>query len=214
MKGIVIGLIALAVVAAVGIGWFVGQRNTLVTMRGTAEGQWTQVENQLQRRNDLIPNLVATVKGFATQEQNVIDSVTRARAAMIGARSREEQIEGARQLESALGRLFVVVENYPQIKSDAQFARLMDELAGTENRISVERMRYNELVRDFNIAIQRVPTNFVASFGGFQPLTPFTAAPGAREVPRVDFGPAAQAAPPGPAPARSIGPAPAGAPSR
>jgi LemA protein len=219
MRGIVLGIVVLLVLALVFGGWFVGQRNTLVTMRGQAEAQWTQVENQLQRRNDLIPNIVATVKGFAQQEQSVIDSVTRARAQLGGARTREEQIQGAQEVESALARLLVVVENYPQLKSDVQFTGLRDELAGTENRIAVERMRYNELVRDYNIRIQQVPTNVVASLGGFQPLPPFTAAPGARDVPRVDFGrPAAPAAAPaGPPalPARSPGAAaPAPAPSR
>lgn len=188
MRGVVIGVVVLLGLLLLGGGWFVGQRNTLVEMRGRTEAQWTQVENQLQRRNDLIPNLVTTVKGFAQQERDVIDSVTNARARLVGARTRPEQIEAAREVEAALARLLVVVENYPQIKSDATFIRLMDELAGTENRIAVERMRYNELVANYNIRIQQVPTNVVASFGGFQSLIPFTAAPGAREVPRVDFG--------------------------
>ncbi|HEX7126229.1 MAG TPA: LemA family protein, partial [Thermodesulfobacteriota bacterium] len=149
---------------------------------------------------DLIPNLVNTVKGFAQQERDVIGSVTEARARLAGARTRSEQIEAAREVEAALARLLVVVENYPQLKSDATFIRLMDELAGTENRIAVERMRYNELVANYNIRIQQVPTSFVAAVGGFEPEVPFTAAPGARDVPTVDFSrspaPAAPAASP------------------
>lgn len=200
MRGVVIAVVVLLVLLLVAGGWFVGQRNTPVDMRGRAQAQWTQVENQLQRRNDLIPNLVNTVKGFAQQERDVISSVTEARARLAGARTRPEQIEAAREVDSALARLLVVVENYPQLKSDATFTRLMDELAGTENRIAVERMRYNELVANYNIKIQQVPTNAVASVGGFQPETPFTAAPAARDVPTVDFGrspaPAAGAASP------------------
>lgn len=148
---------------------------------------WSEVINQYQRRADLVPNLVNTVKGFAQQEREVIASVTEARARLAGARTRPEQIDAAREVDSALARLLVVVENYPQLKSDAQFTRLMDELAGTENRIAVERMRYNELVANYNIRIQQMPTNVVASVGGFQPEPPFTAAPGARDVPTVDF---------------------------
>jgi LemA protein len=188
MRVVLIAVVVLLGLVLLAGGWFVRQRNALVEMRGRAQAQWTQVENQLQRRNDLIPNLVNTVKGFAQQERDVIASVTEARARLAGARTRPEQIEAAREVEAALARLLVVVENYPQLKSDATFIRLMDELAGTENRIAVERMRYNELVANYNIRIQQVPTNFVAAIGGFQPEVPFTAAPAARDVPRVDFG--------------------------
>lgn len=213
MRGMLIGIGVLLVLLFVAGGWLVSQRNQLVTLRGGAEAQWTQVENQLQRRNDLIPNLVATVKGFAAQERGVFEAIANARAQLAGARTREERIRGAQAVESALGRLLVVVENYPQLKSDAQFTRLMDELAGTENRIAVERMRYNELVRDYNIRIQQVPTTFVASLGGFEPLTPFTAAPGAREVPRVDFGAGPVGAPRAGAPAPAAAPRAVGGPS-
>lgn len=206
MRGVLIALMVLLVGLFVSAGWFVSQRNTLVAMRGRADAQWAQVDSQLQRRNDLIPNLVATVQGFARQEQTVFESIANARAQLAGARTREDQIRGAQAVESALARLLVVVENYPTLKSDAQFIRLMDELAGTENRIAVERMRYNELVRDYNIRIQQVPTNVVASAGGFEPMASYPVAPGAREAPRVDFGqPAAAASPggsPSPAPAR------------
>ncbi len=209
MRGLLVAVGVLLVLLFVAGGWFISQRNRLVAMRGAAEAQWTQVENQLQRRNDLIPNLVATVKGFAAQERQVIEAVAGARARLAGARTREEQIRGAQELESALARLLVVVENYPQLKSDATFIRLMDELAGTENRIAVERMRYNELVRDYNVRLQQVPTSLVASIGGFEPLVPFTAAPGAREAPRVDFGAGPVGAAPGaPAPAGAGVPSP------
>src|SRR5918996_4536782 len=165
---VVLGAVMVVLVALfVTGGWFISQRNTLVSMRGHAEAQWTQVENQLQRRNDLIPNLVGTVKGFAQQEQTVFGSIADARARLAGARTREEQIQGAQAVESALARLLVVVENYPQLKSDAQFIRLTDELAGTENRIAVERMRYNELVRDYNQTLHTFPNSLFASMFGF-----------------------------------------------
>lgn len=188
MRGVVIMLVVLLLLVLGVGGWFVGQRNRLVEMQGRAEAQWTQVDSQLQRRNDLIPNLVNTVKGFAAQEREVFESIANARAQLAGARTRPERIQAEQQIESALSRLLVVVENYPQLKSDAQFIRLMDELAGTENRIAVERMRYNELVANYNIRIRQWPTSFVASVGGFQPMAPFAADPGARTPPVVDFG--------------------------
>ncbi len=202
MRGVFIGVVVLLGLLLLAGGWFFTQRNTLVEMRGRAEQQWTQVDSQLQRRNDLIPNLVNTVKGFAAQEREVFESIANARAQLAGARTRPERIEAEQQVESALARLLVVVENYPQLKSDAQFSRLMDELAGTENRIAVERMRYNDLVANYNIRIQQVPWSFVASFGGFEPMAPFTAAPGARGVPAVDFGRSPAPAAPAASPAR------------
>src|SRR6476660_9036300 len=152
------------------------------------KSQWAQVENQLQRRNDLIPNLVETVKGYAQQERTVFESIANARAQMAGAKSPEERINAANAETSALGRLFVVVENYPQLKSDAQFARLMDELAGTENRLSVERMRYNDKVREYDTMRRQFPANLTAKMFGFKEYPYFQAPAEAKGVPKVDFG--------------------------
>jgi len=183
---IVLGVIVLLVLI-VG-GSLMGTRNELVTEREAYRAQFQQVDVALQRRLDLIPNLVETVKGFAKQELAVTDSVTQARAAMIGARTPAERIQANNQLESALGRLFVVVENYPNLKSNENFLRLQDELAGTENRIAVERRRYNEAVQAYNTNIQRFPKNIAASLFGFQREDAyFTADAGAKQAPKVTF---------------------------
>jgi len=151
------------------------------------KAQWSQVENQLQRRNDLIPNLVETVKGYAQQEQTVFGAIADARAKMAGAQTPSEKIAAANAETSALGRLFVVVENYPQLKSDAQFARLMDELAGTENRLAAERMRYNDRVRDYNTMRRQFPSNVTASIFKFKEYPYFEVPADAKAVPKVDF---------------------------
>jgi LemA protein len=183
---IVIGILALLLI--VFGGRFVGIRNDLVTQRESINGAWAQVDNVLQRRADLIPNLVETVKGFAKQEQAVIQSIADARAALIGARSPQERIAANNQLESALGRLLVVVENYPQLKSNENFLRLQDELAGTENRIAVERRKYNEAVQRYNTTIELFPNNIVASLSGFSRNDAyFRTEPGARAAPQVAF---------------------------
>ncbi len=161
--------------------------NGLVRMDVNVKTAWSQVENQLQRRNDLIPNLVNTVKGFATQEKTIFTDVANARAKLAGATTREDQIQAANGLTGALGRLLAIVENYPQLKSDANFRQLMDELAGTENRIAVERMRYNEAVAEFNKAIRVFPRARVAGAFGFKPATLFEAVAGAKEPPKVQF---------------------------
>jgi LemA protein len=188
MKG---ALIVVGVVVLLGLllgGSLIGSRNELVTERESINGAWSQVDVALQRRNDLIPNLVETVKGFAKQEQNVIDSVTKARAQMAGARTPAEKIAADGELQSALSRLLVVVENYPQIKSNENFLRLQDELAGTENRINVERRKYNETVQRYNTDIQIFPKNVAASMFGFQREDAyFKAEAGAKEVPKVKF---------------------------
>ncbi len=188
MKIAAIIIAALLVIALVIGGQLIGIRNQLVVQQEAITAAWAQVDVVLQRRVDLIPNLVSTVKGFAKQEQSVIDSVTQARAAMMGARSPQERIEANASLDSALGRLFVVVENYPQLRSSENFLRLQDELAGTENRIAVERRKYNEAVQRYNTDIALFPNNIVASLFGFTRNDAyFQTAPAAREAPKVEF---------------------------
>jgi LemA protein len=182
---IVLGVIVL-VVLAVG-GTIVSKWNQLVAMDTDIKSKWAQVENQLQRRADLIPNLVETVKGFAAQERTILETIANARAKMAGAGSVQDRIAASNELSSALSRLLVVVENYPQLKSDATFIRLMDELAGTENRLSVERKRYNDAVQVYNVAIRQFPGNLMASLLGFKEQPFFEAPPAARQVPQVKF---------------------------
>jgi len=183
---IVIGVIVLGVLIV--FGWAMGSRNTLVTEREAVNAAWSQVDVALQRRADLIPNLVETVKGFAKQEQTVIKEVTDARAALGGARTPAEKIQANGQLDGALSRLLVVVENYPQLKSNENFLRLQDELAGTENRIAVERRKYNETVQRYNTDIELFPNNIAASMFGFQRNDAyFKTEPGARNAPKVSF---------------------------
>lgn len=162
--------------------------NRFTTQEEAIKAQFSQVENQLQRRNDLIPNLVETVKGYAAQERDVIQSVTDARAKMAGAGTPEQKIAAANETSSALARLLVVVENYPQLKSDARFAALMDQLEGTENRIAVERQRYNERVQEYNTARRRFPSNMTAKLFGFDEYPYWEVPKEAQAVPRVDFG--------------------------
>ena len=160
---------------------FVGQEEAIKT-------QWSQVQNQLQRRNDLIPNLVETTKGIAQQEKDVFGQIAESRSKLAGARTPEQTIEAANQQSAALARLLVVVENYPQLRSNEQFARLSDELAGTENRIATERMRYNERVQEYNTSRRKFPSNVTAGIFGFKEYPLFDAPPEAEKVPRVDFG--------------------------
>ena len=159
---------------------FVGQEEGIKT-------QWAQVENQLQRRNDLIPNLVETTKGIAQQEKDVFGQIADSRAKMAGATTPAQQIQAANEQGAALARLLVVVENYPQLRSSESFNRLMDELSGTENRIAVERMRYNERVQEYNTSRRQFPSNVTASLFGFKEHPLFTAPPEAQRVPKVDF---------------------------
>lgn len=188
MKGVWITIAVLVVLALIIGGSLMSTRNELVAEREAVRAAYQQVDVVMQRRLDLIPNLVETVKGFAAQEKAVIDSVTSARAAMMGARSPEERIAANQQLDSALGRLFVVVENYPQIKSNENFLRLQDELAGTENRIAVERQRYNETVQRYNVSIETFPRNIAASLFGFTRENAYISAdPAAKQPPKVQF---------------------------
>ncbi|MBW1680925.1 MAG: LemA family protein [Deltaproteobacteria bacterium] len=161
--------------------------NTLVRMDEGVKAAWAQVENQLQRRYDLIPNYVETVKGYAAHEKEVLTRVTEARARVGGATSVEEKIRANNQLSSALSRLLVVVERYPDLKANANFIRLQDELAGTENRIAVERRRFNEAVRAYNTKIRSFPANIVAGMFGFEKARFFEVPPERREAPKVKF---------------------------
>jgi LemA protein len=162
--------------------------NTFVSKEEGIKAQWAQVENQLQRRNDLIPNLVETTKGIAQQEKDVFGQIADSRAKMAGATTPAQTIQAANEQSAALGRLLVVVENYPQLRSSESFNRLMDELSGTENRIAVERMRYNERVQDYNITRRRFPSNITAGIFGFKEYPLFNAPPAAEQVPKVNFG--------------------------
>jgi LemA protein len=188
MKGALIVLGVIVVLALLLGGSLMGSRNELVTEKNAVDGAWAQVDVVLQRRADLIPNLVETVKGFAKQEQTVIEAVANARAALGGARTPSEKIAANGQLDSALSRLLVVVENYPNLKSNENFMRLQDELAGTENRIAVERRKYNETVQKYNTDIELFPKNVAASLFGFQRNDAyFKADAGAKQVPNVKF---------------------------
>src|ERR1700689_876953 len=201
------GLIAVIVgiVLLVGVLVFFGQyvsvKNTLVTKNEAVKSAWSQVDIVLQRRADLIPNLVETVKGYAKQEQTVFGDIAKARSQLLSAGSPQEKIAANGQLDGAIGRLLAIVENYPQLKSNENFLKLQDELAGTENRIGVERKRYNDTLQDYNTYVQQFPASIFAGWAGFKPNPAyFTASEGARQVPKVNFAPAPQGNPQ-PAPA-------------
>jgi LemA protein len=188
MKIAIVILVILAVIALIVGGSFVGRRNQMAVKREAVNAAWAQVDVVLQRRADLIPNLVETVKGYATQEQVVFGAIANARAALIGAKTPADKIAANGQLDSALGRLLVVVENYPQLKSNENFLRLQDELAGTENRIAVERRRYNDTVQDYNTFIATFPNSLIAGMSGFARNDAyFKTDEGARTAPKVNF---------------------------
>lgn len=187
MKRILTVVIVIAVLGLVVVGPLVGSYNSLVKMNEDVNGKQAQVQVQLQRRFDLIPNLVATVKGYAAHEEKVFADIADARAKLAGASTPDQQIAAANQLEGALGRLLVVVENYPTLKADANFRALMDELAGTENRIAVERQRYNEAVRDFNARVKSFPTVIIARLAGFSNREYLQTPQEAQAAPQVDF---------------------------
>ena len=178
--------ILILVVIIIG-GWLKGTYNGLVSADEGVKASWAQVENQLQRRMDLIPNLVETVKGYATHERETFQAVTEARAKVAGAGTIPQKIEANQDLGSALSRLLVVLERYPDLKANQNFLRLQDELAGTENRIAVERRRYNETVRDYNVRLRSFPTVLLAGPFGFEKAELFEAAPQAATAPEVDF---------------------------
>lgn len=166
-----------------------GTYNSLVSTREAVDNQWAQIQSQLQRRYDLIPNLVESVKGVLNQEQEIFTEIANARTRYAGAANPAEQVQAANQLESALGRLLVITENYPQLKSSEVMQTFMAQLEGTENRISVERQRYNDTVRDYNLKLKTFPTNLIAGFLGFTERPYFEAPPAAQTAPQVDFSP-------------------------
>lgn len=182
-KSLIAILVIVGLIAVFGFSSY----NGLVSANEAVNGKWSQIENQLQRRSDLIPNLVNTVKGFAAQEKEVIQSVADARSKLAGAAGPAAKAEANGELNSALSRLLVVVENYPQLKSDANFRQLMDELSGTENRIAVARQDYNTAVQGFNTKIRSFPTNMLAGMMGFSAKEYFKADEGAKTVPQVNF---------------------------
>jgi LemA protein len=186
-----VALIVIAILAVLGLGFgakVVGTRNELVIQKEAINGQWAQVDVVLKRRADLIPNLVETVKGFAKHEEGAIQAVAQARSALLGAKSPQQSIEANNRLDGALGRLLVVVENYPNLKANENFLRLQDELAGSENRIAVERRKYNETVQRYNTNIELFPNNIAASLFGFTRNDAYFKTEGtAREAPKVQF---------------------------
>ena len=176
-------------VGAMALGLSGCSYNRFVTQEEQIKAQWAQVENQLQRRNDLIPNLVETVRGTAKQEQDVYKAIAYSRAKLAGAQTPEQKMQAANEQQAALARLLVVVENYPELKSNQSFNRLMDSLEGTENRIAVERMRYNEVVQAYNTSRRQFPANVTAKMFGFKEYPFFEAPPEAKRVPKVEFAP-------------------------
>jgi LemA protein len=201
MKGwIVIAIIAVLLV--VGFGSYIGARNQMVTKNEAVKSAWSQVDVVLQRRADLIPNLVETVKGIASQEQVVFGDIAKARSQLLSAGTPSDKIAANQQLDGALVRFLAVAENYPQLKSNENFLRLQDELAGTENRIAVERKRYNDALQDYNTFIGLFPNSFWAGIAGFKRNDAyFTATPGSQVPPKVDFGTVKPGATATPAPA-------------
>jgi LemA protein len=188
MKKLWIAIAVVVLIVLAFFGQYVGVRNTLVAKNESVKAAWSQVDIVLQRRADLIPNLVETVKGYALQEQTVFGDIAKARSALLSAGTPQQKIAANGQLDGALGRLLLVVENYPQLKSNENFLRLQDELAGTENRIAVERKRYNDTLQDYNTYVQVFPHNVFAGWAGFQPNNAyFAATEESRQVPKVSF---------------------------
>jgi LemA protein len=188
MKAFLAVVAVLVVIALLVGGYCVSVRNQMVTKNEAVKSDWAQVDVVLERRADLIPNLVETVKGYAAQEVTVYDSIAKARSALMNAKTPEGKIAANGQLDGAIGRLLLIVENYPQLKSNENFMRLQDELAGTENRIAVERKRYDDAIQDYNTFLGLFPHNVIAGMTGFQRNNAYFAAPeAAREVPKVQF---------------------------
>jgi LemA protein len=188
MSKFVIVFITVVVLILLSVGKYISVKNTLVAKNETVKAAWSQVDIVLQRRADLIPNLVETVKGYAKQEQTVFGEIAQARSQLLAAGTPEQKISANARLDGALGRLLAISENYPQLKSNENFLRLQDELAGTENRIAVERQRYNDTLRDYNTYVQQFPNSLFAPSLGFKANTAyFAASEGSRATPRVNF---------------------------
>lgn len=187
MKKGISGFLVLLAVVVVLVGWLASTYNGLVKENELVDGQWAQVESKLQRRHDLIPNLVNTVKGYAQHEEGVFTAIADARAKLNQASTVEERVEASNEIESALARLLVIVENYPELKADAQFTRLTDEISGSENRIDVERSRFNDQVKAYNMKVKQFPTVIIARIMGFGPRAYFEMNPAAAEAPKVEF---------------------------
>jgi LemA protein len=193
-------IVILAVLAFIVFGQYVSTKNTLVQKNEAVKSAWSQVDVVLQRRADLIPNLVETVKGITKQEQAVFGEIAQARSQLLSAQAPAEKIAANQRLDGALGRLLAIAENYPQLRSSENFLRLQDELAGTENRIAVERKRYNDTLQDYNTYVQQFPNSVFANWAGFKPNTAyFTATESSRQVPKVDFSTPAPQTQPAPA---------------
>jgi LemA protein len=175
------------IVGVMVVSTFISHYNQIVTLNENVDVSWAQVENQYQRRLDLIPNLVETVKGYATEEKEIFTQIAEARSRIGGAQSPEQRVQAEDQLGGFLGRLLMISENYPQLKANQNFMDLQKQLEGTENRISVERMRFNESVREYNLYIKRFPQRFYASVMGFEPKPFYEATEGAENAPKVDF---------------------------
>ncbi len=189
-KGCTISLIIAGVIIlflAIFVGNLIGSYNTMIKMNEQIDNQWSNVENQYQRRMDLIPNLVNSVKGYVEHEREVFTKIAEARSNYTGSSSKEGKMKAANQLEGALSRLMVIVERYPNLKASQNFTQLMDELAGTENRVAVARRRYNESVRQYNSYIKQFPQKLIASLFNFQKAEYFEAEEGAEQAPEVDF---------------------------
>lgn len=183
-------LIGIGVLVLLGIFWFVGTYNTIVTKSATVDNSWADVETQYQRRVDLIPNLVSTVKGYAAHEEKLFTEITELRSQWQSAAARRDtaaSAQAASGIDNAISRLLVVVESYPNLKANENFLSLQDELAGTENRVGLARTRYNAAVQDYNVAIQRFPTNILAGRFGFSARTYFQADAGSDKAPTVKF---------------------------
>jgi LemA protein len=200
---VVVVVVIVGLIGLICVGAYVSTKNTLVSKNEAVKSAWSQVDIVLQRRADLIPNLVETVKGYAQQEQTVFGDIAKARSALLSAGTPQQKIAANGQLDGALGRLLLVVENYPQLKSNENFLRLQDELAGTENRIAVERKRYNDTLQDYNTYVQQFPNSVFASWAGFKPNDAyFQASEGSRVAPKVNFSAPGTQTSPQPAPAR------------
>src|SRR5438477_9942209 len=203
MSKSLIVIITLLLIALLSFGKYISVKNTLVAENEAVKSAWSQVDVVLQRRADLIPNLVETVKGITKQEQAVFGEIAQARSQLLSANAPADKIAANQRLDGALGRLLAIAENYPQLRSSENFLRLQDELAGTENRIAVERKRYNDTLQDYNTYVQQFPNSIFAKWAGFKQNTAyFAASEGARQVPKVNFSAPQPQGNPQPAPAR------------